>query len=196
MILTIATHNLLDGAAPATDIARVIFFTESWGASRVRLRDYNVYTCHQQRDLMIAVDKQIRWTFIEHYKQSVWGRVRVTPNRGTYYLVDNEAKVVLIDEHRINAAFPPYIRGEKLFRKAKWWLHTRRTLRIIKRYKRKGYTIHAGGDLNTPHGVSGYRGHLHEVGDHFDRLGSTKPLRNVRVMAKLGSDHNGLRAVV
>jgi hypothetical protein len=103
--------------------------------------------------------------------------------------------VALVDEHRINAAFPPYIRGEGRFRRIKWELHTRRTLRIIRRLKRKGYTVYAGGDLNTPEGVSGYRGVLHETGKHFDRLGSTKPFKRTLVLSKLGSDHFRLRAV-
>ena len=194
---SLGTHNLLDGAAHASAFAQVLFFTEAGGADRRALWDrYSVYICEQQRDLVIAVHDSKNWDFEEHYKQSVWGRMKVTPNRGTYWLTDDVAMVALVDEHRINAAFPPYIRGEGLFRRAKWELHTRRTLRIIRRLKRKGYTVYAGGDLNTPEGVSGYRGVLHEVGTHFDRLGSTTPLKRTLVLSKLGSDHNRLRAVV
>ena len=38
MIFTIGTHNTLDGKAPTSNFARVMFYTESWGASRVALR--------------------------------------------------------------------------------------------------------------------------------------------------------------
>jgi hypothetical protein len=195
MILTIGTHNLLDGKAPATNFARVIFFTESWGAARAQLKDHNIYTCPKQRDLMIAVDKLLPWKFEEHYSKAVFGAKKVTPHRGTYWLTDDDHRVALIVEHRINAAFPPFRRGEALFRKLAWWSHTRMTLRIMRRLKRQGYTIYAGGDLNTPEGVSGYKGVLHEVGRKYDRLGSTKPLRTVRRLPALGSDHFRLRAV-
>lgn len=187
---TLGTHNLLDGAAPPTGFAHVVFYTEALGRGAAL---YDTYVCEQQPDLVISVHKNTGWQFEEHYLPAHWGARKVTPNRGTFYLVDHVAKVVLIDEHRINAAFPPYIRGEKLFRKLAWQLHTRNTLKIIKRYKKLGYTIHAGGDLNTPKGVSGYKGHLYETGEHFDRLGSTRPFVRSMVLSKLGSDHFRLK---
>ena len=53
MTLTIGTHNLLDGRAPATDFADIIFFTEA--TARVQ-RDlagtHDIYVCEQQRDLL------------------------------------------------------------------------------------------------------------------------------------------------
>lgn len=195
MTITLGTHNLLDGKAPATAFADILFFTESLGAKRA-LAGYEIHTCQQQRDLMIAVDFRLRWLNLEgHYAKAIFGAKKVSPHRGTFWLTDDVAKVALIVEHRINAAFPPFKRGEKLFRKLAWWSHTRMTLRIIRRLKKQGYTVHAGGDLNTPEGVSGYKGELHEVGRKYDRLGSTKPLRHARRLPRLGSDHFRWKAV-
>ena len=194
---TIGTHNLLDGAAPATPFADVIFFTEATSRVHDDLRQgYDVFTCSKQRDLAIAVDIQLGLTpFLkEHYERALFGARKVSPHRGTYWLTDDKRGVALIVEHRINAAFPPFKRGEALFRKLAWWSHTRMTLRIIKRLKKQGYTIYAGGDLNTPEGVSGYKGTLHEVGRRYDRLGSTRPLKNAKRLPRLGSDHFRWRA--
>lgn len=197
MTLTIATHNLLDGRAPATDFADIIFFTESPRQVRTRaLNEHEVYACQRQRDLVIAVAKKFGWSFQEHYAQALFGIRKVSPHRGTYWLTEDNAKIALLVEHRINAAFPPYKRGEELFRRLAWWSHTRLTLKIIRRLKKKGYTIYAGGDLNTPVGVSGYRGVLNEVGRKYDRLGSTKKLVNAKRLSRLGSDHFRLRADV
>jgi hypothetical protein len=193
MIPTLGTHNLLDGAAVATDFATVLFFTESWGASTARLRGYKVHRCQQQRDLMIAVHESLHLDLEPHYKRAHFGVRKVTPHRGTFWLTDDKAMVAFVDEHRINAAFPPYRRGEGLFRRLAWWHHTRMTLDIIRRLKWAGYTVYAGGDLNTPEGVSGYRGVLNEVGDHYDRLGSTEEFKASMRLAKLGSDHFRLK---
>lgn len=193
--LTLGTHNLLDGAAPATAFAQVVFFTEAGPPDLSHLAGWDVYTCQQQRDLVIAVDPKLGWKLERHYKKAHWGVRKVTPNRGTFWLTDDVAKVALINEHRINAAFPPYIRGEGPFRRLAWELHTRMTLRIIKRLKKKGYIIYAGGDLNTPFSVRGYKGVLNEagIGHRFDRLGSTEPFRRVAFLSKLGSDHHRLK---
>ena len=198
MTLSIATHNLLDGRAPATPFADVLFFTEAFPLrqqSALRVT-HDVYVCRQQRDLVIAVLAERGWSLKEHYAKALFGAKKVSPHRGTYYLTDDRAMVALLDEHRVNAAFPPYKRGEALFRKLAWWSHTRMTLKIIRRLKKKGYTIYAGGDLNTPVGVSGYKGVLNEVGRKYDRLGSTKELVNARRLSRLGSDHFRLRAEV
>lgn len=196
---TLGTHNLLDGKAPATAFADILFFTEAinqaFGDLKVG-RGYHIHTCKQQRDLVIAVDRRLEWNHLEpHYKRALLGVRRVSPNRGTFWLTDDVAMVALIVEHRINAAFPPFKRGEKLFRKLAWWSHTRMTVRIIKRLKKQGYTIYAGGDLNTPSNVAGYKRKLIEVGDGLDRLGSTEQLSSVRHLSRLGSDHPRLRAV-
>lgn len=195
---TIGTHNLLDGKAPATPFADVAFFTEAVPAHvRREVGDtHAVYVCRKQRDLVIAVNKSLGWEMVPHYKRAHWGIAKVTPNRGTYWLTNDKHMVALVDEHRINAAFPPYRRGEHLFRRLAWWSHTRMTLRIIRRLIRKGYTVHAGGDLNTPRGVSGYDGVLNERGTHYDRLGSTRPLGPGKVLSRLGSDHWRIKAKV
>lgn len=191
---TLGTHNLLDGAAPATPFADVLFFTEAGGADFSEPVGYDIYTCHEQRDLVIAVSRHLELGHLEpHYKKAHWGVRKVTPNRGTFWLTDDVAMVALVDEHRINAAFPPYKRGEGLFRRLAWELHTRNTLTIIKRLKRKGYTVYAGGDLNTPLGVLGYKGVVNEVGDGYDRLGSTEKFRKSTHLSKLGSDHFRLK---
>lgn len=197
---TLGTHNLLDGAAPATPFAQVLFLTEATGdvAGSELAESHDVYVCEQQRDLVIAVIRGFGWDLEPHYERAHWGVRKVTPNRGTFWLTDDVAMVALVDEHRINAAFPPYVRGEGLFRRLAWELHTRMTLRIIKRLKKKGYTVHAGGDLNTPFGVKGYKGVLNEVGisHRFDRLGSTESFHKVVLLSKMGSDHNRLKGWV
>lgn len=196
-MISIGCHNLLDGAAPFTPFADTLFFTEAVGASRAQMFGYEVHVCDRQRDLAIAIAPDLNLgAFEPHYKKAHWGIPKVTPNRGTFWLTDSRAKVALLVEHRINAAFPPFRRGEGLFRKTMWEMHTRMTLRIIRKLKKQGYTIYAGGDLNTPVGVSGYRGVLNEVGRKYDRLGSTKKLVNARRLSRLGSDHFRLRAEV
>ena len=192
MTLTIGTHNLLDGRAPATPFADVIFFTEAHPINR--LRSYETYKCRQQKDLVIAVADDLLWELDAHYAKALFGAKKVSPHRGTFWLTDDEARVALLVEHRVNAAFPPYKRGEALFRRLAWWSHTRMTLRIIRRLKKRGYTVYAGGDLNTPVGVSGYKGVLNEAGRKYDRLGSTRELTDAKRMSRLGSDHFRLRA--
>lgn len=198
LMFTLGTHNLLDGKAPATPFADVIFFTEAPRRVRNESLDlYRVYACKRQRDLAIAVGGDLAGDdFKEHYKRAHWGAKKVSPHRGTFWLTDDKAMVALVCEHRINAAFPPYKRGEHLFRRLAWWSHTRMTLRIVRRLIRKGYTVHAGGDLNTPRGVSGYDGVLNERGTHYDRLGSTRPLGPGKVLSRLGSDHWRIKAKV
>ena len=196
---TLGTHNLLDGRAPASDFADFIFFTEATPKALRNVRESHiVYTCQRQRDLVIAVGRWVggHQDLAGRYYQALFGAKRVSPHRGTFVLTDEVERVALIVEHRINAAFPPYKRGEALFRKLAWWSHTRLTLKIIRRLKKKGYTIYAGGDLNTPVGVSGYKGVLNEVGRKYDRLGSTRELVNARRLSPLGSDHFRLRADV
>lgn len=192
---TLGTHNLLDGKAPATPFADVIFFTEAHPINS--LPGYQMWKCPKQRDLVIAVSESLGWDDLEwHYDRAIFGAKKVSPHRGTLWLTSERHKVALVDEHRINAAFPPYKRGEALFRRLAWWSHTRMTLRIIRRLIRKGYTVHAGGDLNTPRGVSGYEGVLNERGSHYDRLGSTRAMGPAKRLARLGSDHWRIKAKV
>jgi hypothetical protein len=110
-VTTLGTHNTLDGKAPATPFADGIFFTEAVPA-RVRTqvgRTHRVYVCRRQPDLTIAAAHSLGWDDLEpHYKKAHWGIRKVTPNRGTIWLTSDRHKVALVNEHRINAAFPPY----------------------------------------------------------------------------------------
>lgn len=194
---TLGTHNLLDGEGQATPFADIIFFAEAIPEIvREEIgRTHDLYVCERQKDLVIAVAKSLGIDdFVEHYKKAHWGVRKVTPSRGTYWLTSAALELAVVDEHRINAGFAPFKRGEGLFRKTMWEMHTRMTLRIVRRLKRQGYTVHAGGDLNTPRGVSGYRGVLHEVGEHFDRLGSTEKLTDAQRLSRKGSDHFRIKA--
>lgn len=199
-MLTLATHNLLDGKAPATPMADVVLFTEAIPRKvRHELREtHDVYVCRFQKSLVIAIRKTLSQENVRtHYRLVHPGIAKVTPHRGTFWLTLrlNGQPTAIVVEHRINAAFPPYRRGEGRFRRAMWRRHTRVTLRVIARHRRKHRIVLAGGDVNTPHGVKGYSG-LHEVGDHFDRLASSRPLRDLETLSRMGSDHPRLRARV
>jgi hypothetical protein len=209
---TLGTHNLLDGAGEPTGFADYLFFTESApGAIRKLLGDdYEVRVCEEQRDLVLAWHRAFftpkrnsKGEVREGYKQAHGGIKKVTPHRGTYWVhgYDSEGvRCVLVVEHRINAAFPPFIRGEARYRRRMWRKHTRITLRRIKRWLRKGYRVYAGGDLNTPHGVNGYEGVLYErgfqLGHGFDRVGSSEMLEPARELSRMGSDHPRIAAAV
>lgn len=200
-MLTLATHNLHDETGHPTPFADVILFTE---AIHSEVRDelattHNVYVCWQQRDLIIAISKRLKQTGVKrHYRLVHTGVAKVTPHRGEYWLtlvLEGHDTGIQVG-HWINAAHPPYRRGEATFRRLMWRRHQRIALRIIRRHKRKGRIVLAGGDLNTPRGVKGYNGELHEVGDHFDRLASSRPLRDLETLSRMGSDHPRLRATV
>jgi hypothetical protein len=200
-VLTLGTHNLHDHTGTATPFADVILFTE---AIHSEVRDelattHTVYVCRFQRDLVIAIAKRLEQENVrEHYRLVHPGVAKVTPHRGEFWLTLRlgDVETAVQAGHWINAAHPPYRRGEKWFRRAMWRRHQRISQRIIRRHKRKGRVVLAGGDLNTPRGVSGYAGVLNEVGDHFDRLGSSVRLRDLEVMSRMGSDHPRLRARV
>ena len=82
---TLGTHNLLDGKAPATPFADVIFFTEAHPINR--LPGFGMWKCPSQRDLVISVDDDLGWDdLVPHYKKAHWGVRKVTPNRGTFWL--------------------------------------------------------------------------------------------------------------
>lgn len=199
MIDSLGTHNTLDGAAPGTDFAQVILFTEAIPTKlRNELEDtHRLYACHQQRDLVIAVHVDLDLENVKlHYRLVHKGVEKVTPHRGIFWITAtlNGERVALMVEHRINAAFPPYKRGEAKYRRRKWRKHTRIALRIIRRLKRRGFEVYAGGDLNTIRGVLGYRGVLNEYGRSLDRLGSTRRLHDLAVLDPVGSDHHRLVA--
>ena len=199
------THNLHDYTGKPTPFADIIVFTEAIPArvkSHLEPLGYKVVVCRAQKDLVIAYKKNgafKRSMLPARYVKVVDGVAKVTPNRGTFCLRGklNGKKAVVIAEHRINAAFPPYVRGEANFRRANWMKHTSVTLRIISRFKANGFIVLAGGDLNTPKGVKGYAGRLAERGGHFDRLGFHGVKAGpAQVGTKEGSDHPRLSAKI
>ncbi len=208
----LGAHNLHDEAGVPTFFADVVIFTEAIAPSIVakarqrraqaagRLAGFSTAVCAQQRDLVVAYRRKTFRLTGRSYHRYVEGVAKVTPNRGTYLVFlehrETGTPVVVVAEHRINAAFQPWIRGERTFRTKAWWRHTDGTLETIQRLKDSGYTILAGGDLNTPHGVSGYEGKLGEVGDGFDRLGSNGRIGRFERLSRQGSDHPRIRALV
>lgn len=196
--VTVGTHNLLDGAGRVTPFADVILYTEA-PLTPLELSRHTVARCREQRDLAVAwLPDVFTATDVRRYWRAHPGVARVTPHRGTY-AVEGEMvgrPAVLIVEHRINAAFPPYRRGEALFRRTSWWWHTRLTQRIIRRYRRRGWLVIAGGDVNTPAHVDGYPALPEEVGAGLDRIACTEPLRVSGILGFGGSDHRRLRAVL
>lgn len=198
---TLGTFNTLDGKGRLTDFADIILITE--GVPRKARHElkatHRVYVCGFQRDLIIAIRRTLDFKrVVKHYRLVHPGLAKVTPHRGTFWLtliLDGRPTTILV-EHRINAAFPPFKRGEPFFRPRMWRLHRWATLRVVRRAKRKGRDVYAGGDPNAIRGIKAYRGELHEVGDHFDRLASTRQLRDLKVMSRMGSDHPRLRAHV
>ena len=200
-MLTLGTFNTLDGKGTVVPFADIILITE--GVPKKVRRElkatHHVYVCGFQRDLIIAIRKTLDPTrVVKHYRPVHGGRRKVTPHRGEFWLTlrlagDDSAVQV---GHWINAGFPPFRRGEGEFRQSMWRKHQRIALRIIARHVRRGRTVYAGGDANAIPSVRAYDGVLHEVGDHFDRLASTRPLRDLETLSRMGSDHPRLRARV
>lgn len=201
MTMSIGTHNLLDGAAEVTGFAKVLFFTEAIpSAVRDALREtYDIYVCKDQKDLIIAVSKSVGFDFArDKYNFVHPGIAKVTPHRGTYRIEGTigSRKVAFLVHHRINAAFPPFVRGERVFRPTMWKLHALRDRRIVKRLLKRGFEVYAGGDSNAPEGVKAFNGLLDETDwAHLDRLAASTRLLHSRELSKDGSDHHRLRAV-
>jgi hypothetical protein len=197
------THNLHDEAGTPTAFADIIVFTEAIPRNIKRVLrplGYRVNVCGPQRDLVIAYKKgTFQRRGLNHYKKIHGGVAEVTPHRGVFWIHGrlNGHKAVIIAEHRINAAFPPYIRGEAKFRAECWNKHTNFTVEKIRKWKRKGKIILAAGDLNTPRRVKGYRGELNEAGNGLDRVGvhGVKAHDLVRLSFE-GSDHPRVYRVI
>lgn len=212
MSYTLGTHNLHDHAGEPTFFADAILFTEAiaptirakvairWRFAKLRLRGYRVVTCRQQRDLVWAGRRRLFAVKGQTYDKYVDGRPGVTPHRGTWCVFcvnrDSGDSEVFMLEHRINAAFEPWIRGEAAFRTRAWLRQTAGSIDTAMRLKHNGHRVNAGGDPNTPPDELAYRGRLHEVGRGLDRLASTARLTNVRVLSRKGSDHHRLVATV
>lgn len=218
MKFTLGTHNTLDGAARPTMFADVVLFTEAAVTLRDRARflrsGYALVVCRQQRDLAIAYRRALFERAGDiHYAQVVEGVPGVTPNRGTAWLpLDHRAtgdRFAVVWEHRINAAFPPYERGEPEFRRAAWKAHTDHTLDLVDRLTTSGWIVPMGGDVNTPPNVRGYWPHP-ERGRALDRLAvavnghkNFRPdpvarwvIGDAQYLSNAGSDHPRLRATI
>ena len=203
-IRSLGTHNTLDGRAPGTAFADVIVFTEAIGHKlRKQLaKTHEVFQCERQKDLCIAIVRRIASrieNLKEHFRLIHPGIAKVTPHRGIYWLtfILDGVKHVIFCEHRINAAFAPWKRGEKFFRSQAWKSHTRTITRKIKRWIKKGYAILGGGDTNTRRQDDAYPVKGYERGRVLDRLfAHGYRLGPTRVMSKMGSDHHRVRVSV
>lgn len=217
---TFGGHNLHDDAGVPTFFADVLIFNEAIAhtirakaAQRVahsvgRLAGFGIQVCGPQPDLVVAWRRRLFHYKGHGYTKYVDGWAKVTPNRGTFvvYLEHRETGqlVAVVAEHRINAAFPPYVRSqgskrETRFRIRSWEAHTAGTLGHVDWLKDSGYVVLAGVDLNVPKDISGYQTHLHEVGPgvlHFDRLGCSATIGGLEVLSNADSDHPRVRATV
>lgn len=201
---TVGEANLHDAAGTPTYFASLIVFTEAI-PDRIRATlpmHYKMLTCLPQPDLVVVYDSRIFRRDRLHrirYVKYVDGWAKVTPNRGTFTVPlvhrASKRKIRVNAEHRINAAFHPFIRGEAEFRAAAWLKHTHATLATMRRQDKAGLLVVSAGDDNTPHGVHAYPG-WNEAGEHFDRIGSNAELSDLKVLSKEGSDHNRIRATV
>lgn len=205
---TLGTHNLLDGAGKVTPFADLILFTEfpvtlvgrSQAMAALRLHGYFTTSDRRQPDLVIAAQRHLFTRRGKTYTHVIDGVPKVTPNRGTLValLVQRSTGVDLaaVVEHRVNAWYPPFIRGEAKFRADAYHRHAKVSADIIERLETSGYRVVAGGDPNAPHGVNAYAlTRLHERGDHLDRVASRRIGPGER-LTKEGSDHWRLRAEV
>lgn len=216
---TFGTHNLHDEAGVPTFFADVLVFTEAIAPTIVakakqkaahaaaRLAGYAVVVCHEQPDLVIAYRRRLfKRRGPLSYKRLVDGIPHVTPNRGTAWLaLEHRATPQLfavIAEHRINAAFPPYVRGEEQLRRDAWHRHTAYTCDLVARLRDSGYVALPAGDLNTPRYQAGYPGvrGIHEVQTDLQRQAIAPrwkwTLTNPEQLSRQGSDHPRDRATV
>lgn len=203
----VGTHNLQDHNGRPSFFAAVVLFTEAIPSTllarakrpAVRLRGFRVAVCEHQPDLAIAYRKG---AFVKTepaiYRLAHEGEEWFTPRRGTYALrgLLDGRKTALLVEHRINKSFDP--RADRLDdRERLWAIHRRVTLALVRELWADGYTVIAGGDLNTWPGKLGYQSVLREVGfPGLDRLGVKGHGRLDRVehLSADGSDHRRLRA--
>lgn len=228
---TWGTHNTLDGKGRTTFFADVVGYCEAIEdviepavARKNRLmkrrqkarragiaRGYRMLTCARQRDLVMVFNRFLYKYVDQEYVRVHGGVAKVTPARGEWAVTLRERQGVLrrptgdlvtfVWGHRVNAAFPPYIRGEATMRSEWWQMHNEVSNDLIEKYREMGHRVRAGGDANTPkHRVDGrwimaYRSLPHEIGKgEFDRLGSSDPMVDHDVLSAVGSDHMRVRA--
>lgn len=204
-------HNLRDWAGDPDVTADVCFFTEAeaktirtkvraWRrTAQARLSGKRVLVCKQQRDLVLVVSRRLFKVESVEYRLAHEGVAGVTPHRGTFVVRGrfrkNGRKAAFVLEHRINSWWKNE-RGERAFRAKCWIGHTNLTLSIVGVLHMDGYVVFAGGDLNAPRNVLGYRGQLDEVSTSLDRLACSPwaSLTGFRRGPKRGSDHHEIEA--
>ncbi|NUO57300.1 MAG: hypothetical protein HOV78_11590 [Hamadaea sp.] len=213
--LTVGAHNLHDEHGLPTFFADVVFYSEAVPYlirqrrrelireyRRARAVGFRVKGTPLNHSLAIAVNTRVLTPVSKEYHRAHRGIKKVTPSRGTLILkcrtVDTDRKVALVGEHRINAAFPPYVRGEQITRQKFWGEHTEMTLALVDELEAEGHFVIAGGDLNTPHDISGYESHLLEQGHGLDRLGCSEEghWSEFARLNPVGSDHHRIRATL
>lgn len=197
---SVGTHNLHDDAGTPTLFADLLSFTEAI-PELVRevlagSRHVGVF-CAEQPDLVVCFDRAVfRKAGKTAYRRYVDGVAKVTPNRGTFTVPlehrDTGQLVTFNAEHRINAAFPPYVRGEAELRSDAWRRHTAGTLSSMVRQLKRGELPVSAGDTNTPREIAAYPGFA-ELGRGFDRIGSSSRLTDPTYLTRKGSDHPRLR---
>lgn len=200
-VRSLGTHNTLDGAARGTAFADIICFTEAIPAKLERdlMRTHDLYVCRFQKDLVIAVNRALPIHNVKmHYIPVHPGLMLVTPHRGVFWITFDlwGERYAVLCEHRINAAFPPFKRGEPVFRPKMWRLHRRIACRVVRRLKKRGRKVMAAGDYNTIPGVDAYKGLLEEHFEGFDRVcvdADHFEVTSERKMSRAGSDHHRYR---
>jgi hypothetical protein len=208
-LISVGTWNTLDGKADESTFGKdVVLFTEAIPAEvrRELSATHMVYVCHDQRDLIVAVHRRLKPRLRNHeYRKAHGGIVLVTPKRGTWKLelelLAIDALLDVIIDHRINAAFPPFIRGERIIRSRFWKKHTGITKDMIRESKARAANderaILYGGDPNTPKTVTAVGNVLaHEEGTGKDRLASNRKIQNFEVGPKSGSDHHNISGYI
>lgn len=201
---TVGTHNLNvhDGKADAHPFADVLLFTETTKAEVAHdlPEDYVVDVCKRNRSLTVAWQEDVFRRTGHVYKAAHPGLAKVTPARGTYAVLGiDEAgrKTALIVEWRINAARPPYKRGEPLLRKILHAIHSGVTKRLVLRLRRQGHAIYVAGDANLPKHERAYPylpSEVGQVGRGLDRIGSTRRLGQVTMTRAAEGAHPTLAA--
>ena len=200
---TVGTHNTHDEAGRVTLFADLVGYTEAIPVKvRERLalarRGYRVRVCRRQRDLVFVARRKVLRIRRTRYVPVHAGRAQVSPHRGTFVIEgrrrDTRRRVAILLTHRVNAAHPPYVRGERYWRAARWAWHVAVDDDLAERYRARGWDVIALGDVNTPPDVVGFPALAWEIGHGFDRIASNVDLVDVEYLGRAGSDHPRLRA--
>lgn len=206
--VSFGTWNTLDGKADESTFTKdIILFTEAMPAEvrRELGKTHMIYVCADQKDLVLAVARRLgpRMRFQE-YRKAHGGIVKVTPKRGSWR---TRIELTAIDrwldgvwDHRINAAFPPFIRGERIIRSRFWKKNTSITKAMLREAKALAneFTLVAyAGDPNTPTNVTAVGNVLaHEEGTGKDRIAANRKIEDFTVGPKNGSDHHRISGYI